>query len=56
MIARLSSIMISRVVTKLVDNNNITEVKSAGWNKVFISFNNYKKYLFSLITNRSCTI
>ena len=43
MIARLSPIMISCVVTKLVGNNNITEVKSAGRNKVSISFNNYKK-------------
>jgi len=39
--ARLSPI--SRIVTKLVDNNNITEVKSAGRNKVSVSFNNYKK-------------
>lgn len=41
--SRINPVMVSRVISKLVGNNNILEVKSAGRNKVSVSFNNFER-------------
>ncbi|KYQ56040.1 hypothetical protein ALC60_05023 [Trachymyrmex zeteki] len=41
--SRINPVAVSRVVSKLVGDNNVVEIKSAGHNKVSVSFKNYEK-------------